>query len=74
MLDNRCQILDVRLQILDIRSRVFSEGGFGEEVTPVPIPNTEVKLFCANGTVSATEWQSRSPPSLNTLFCIQDNV
>ncbi len=24
-------------------------GGDGEEVTPVPIPNTEVKLFSADG-------------------------
>ncbi len=24
-------------------------GGEGEEVTPVPIPNTEVKLFSADG-------------------------
>ena len=24
-------------------------GGDSEEVTPVPIPNTEVKLFSANG-------------------------
>ncbi len=25
-------------------------GGYSEEVTPVPIPNTEVKLFSADGT------------------------
>ena len=25
-------------------------GGNGEEETPVSIPNTEVKLFCADGT------------------------
>ena len=31
-----------------------------EEVTPVPIPNTEVKLFSADGTWRETAWESRS--------------
>ena len=30
----------------------------GEE-TPVPIPNTEVKLSCADGTAPGAEWESR---------------
>jgi hypothetical protein len=34
---------------LDERPKYWS-GDDGEEVTPVPIPNTEVKLFSANGT------------------------
>jgi hypothetical protein len=25
-------------------------GGYSEEATPVPIPNTEVKLLCADDT------------------------
>ena len=37
-------------------------GGNSEEVTPVPIPNTEVKLFSADGTAWETMWESRSPP------------
>ena len=37
-------------------------GGDGEEVTPVPIPNTEVKLFSADGTARAAGWESRTPP------------
>ncbi len=37
-------------------------GGDSKEVTPVPIPNTEVKLFCADGTAWATEWESRTLP------------
>ena len=41
-------------------STVF--GGNSEEVTPVPIPNTEVKLFSADGTAWETAWESRSPP------------
>ena len=39
-------------------------GGHSEEVTPVPIPNTEVKLFSADGTAWETAWESRSPPEL----------
>jgi hypothetical protein len=39
-------------------------GGHSEEAPPVPIPNTAVKLFCADGTAWATVWESRSPPNL----------
>ena len=34
-------------------------GGHSEEVPPVPIPNTAVKLFCADGTAWETVWESR---------------
>jgi hypothetical protein len=37
-------------------------GGDSEEATPVPIPNTVVKLLSANGTARAIAWESRSPP------------
>ena len=37
-------------------------GGHSKEDPPVPIPNTEVKLFSADGTAWATMWESRSPP------------
>ena len=37
-------------------------GGNGEEVPPVPIPNTEVKLFSADDTWLDTARESRSPP------------
>ncbi len=55
-----------------IRLAVFSStvlymsfsGGYGEEETPVPIPNTAVKLFSADGTAWATAWESRSPPGV----------
>jgi hypothetical protein len=40
-------------------------GGNGKEETPVPIPNTEVKLFCADGTARATAWESRSLPEFS---------
>ena len=37
-------------------------GGNSEEATPVPIPNTAVKLLSADGTAWETAWESRSPP------------
>ena len=37
-------------------------GGDGDRVTPVPIPNTEVKPICADGTAWATGWESRTLP------------
>src|SRR4029078_13528827 len=37
-------------------------GGHRREVTPVPIPNTEVKLSTADGTAWETAWESRSLP------------
>ena len=39
-------------------------GGYYEKVTPVPIPNTEVKLLSADDTWLATTRESRSPPDL----------
>ena len=39
-------------------------GGYSVGVTPVPIPNTEVKPYCADDTAWETVWESRSPPKL----------
>ena len=36
-------------------------SGNGEEGTPVPIPNTVVKLFSADGTWDVGPWESRTP-------------
>ena len=41
-----------------------NSGGYNIEVTPVPIPNTEVKLYSADGTARATVWESRSLPDI----------
>ena len=49
---------------LSKHSRTLS-GGDGERVTPVPIPNTEVKPFSADGTWWETAWESRSLPENN---------
>ena len=52
-------------------------GDHGEGVTPVPIPNTEVKPFSADGTAWVTVWESRTLPRLinepvrnGGLFCL----
>ncbi len=37
-------------------------GGHGGGVTPVPIPNTEVKPSSADGTWDESPWESRTPP------------
>lgn len=39
-------------------------GGKYKEATPVPIPNTEVKLFSADDTWTETSWENRSLPDL----------
>ena len=38
-------------------------GDFVERVTPVPIPNTEVKPLSPDGTARASAWESRSSPN-----------
>ena len=48
-----------------LRVYVFSFlGDHGEGETPVPISNTEVKPFSADGTAWATVWESRTLPRL----------
>ncbi len=44
-------------------------GDHSEGVTPVPIPNTEVKPFSADGTAWVTVWESRTLPRLNLKAC-----
>ena len=44
---------------------VFFLGLDSERDPPVPIPNTVVKPFCADGTARATVWESRSTPGFN---------
>ncbi len=43
-------------------------GDNSNEVTPVPIPNTEVKLICADGTAGYL-WESRSSPDFFIYNC-----
>jgi hypothetical protein len=39
-------------------------GDFRERAIPVPIPNTEVKPFIADGTARVTVWESRTLPGM----------
>ena len=38
-------------------------GAINGEGPPVPIPNTEVKLTCAENTCLVTDWKDRSVPT-----------
>ena len=56
----RCVNLDVRFSgYEDTRE---NSGDNGERVPPVPIPNTEVKPFSADGTWLETARESRTLP------------
>ena len=44
------------------KSTSRKSGDNSEEVTPVPIPNTEVKLLSADDTWWETAWESRTLP------------
>ena len=46
-------LLDEKGKNFDINSHKFS-GNYGIEETPDPIPNSEVKLYCADGTAWVT--------------------
>ena len=47
---------------------VSLSGGDSTEVTPVPIPNTVVKLLSADGTWRVTAWEIMSSPELKSDF------
>ena len=52
---------------LAVASDIFDpkiSGGDFEEATPDPIPNSEVKLFGADGTAREAVWESRTLPGL----------
>ena len=42
-------------------------GAYGNEVTPVPIPNTEVKLIRVDDTWLATARETKSVPTLRSI-------
>ncbi len=53
-------------------------GDNSKEDTPVPIPNTEVKLFSADDTWWVTAWESKTSPDnfllyRETISCIIKN-
>ena len=45
-----------------IQTAWLRSGNDGEEATPVPIPNTEVKLFSADGSWDSRPCESRTLP------------
>jgi hypothetical protein len=51
-----------REQLISDHAGPTSSGDDIEEVTPDPIPNSEVKLFGADGTAGETQWESRTSP------------
>ena len=59
--DTRRHISRQELNLSFVCSESFS-GGYIGGVTPVPIPNTEVKPSRADGTPRETARESRSPP------------
>src|SRR5207247_3125075 len=59
----RFLILIPKSAIRNPKSHRFS-GDFVGRVTPVPIPNTEVKPAGADGTARETVWESRKSPGL----------
>ena len=56
--------LDHKSFIYWSRRLVHFPGGYCGEETPVPIPNTEVKLSSADGTAWATVWESKTLPGI----------
>ena len=54
--------LTIAWYTFNVRIIPYKSGGYGMKVTPVPIPNTKVKLQCADGTAGVTLWESRSSP------------
>ena len=50
------------IQLLNLNIGYIFSGLVSERATPVPIPNTEVKPFSADGTARAAVWESRTRP------------
>ena len=46
-------------------------GNYSERATPVPIPNTAVKPFSADGTVGATLRESRTLPGTLSKYYLE---
>ena len=60
--------LRIRYQIkltnnLHLLIQQFFAGVFSREVTPVPIPNTEVKLSSGDGIAGLLPWESSTMPA-----------
>lgn len=56
----RVQAFEIAEGQSSYRAEYEKSGDNSKEDTPVPIPNTEVKLFSADGTWWATAWESKA--------------
>ena len=45
-------------------TEITVSGGYSVEATPDPIPNSEVKLYSADGTAGTSLWESKSSPEI----------
>ena len=61
------QLRHAYIQIVLFNTDLTFFGGDSKEETPVPIPNTEVKLFSADGTAREAEWESRTLPEIHLI-------
>ena len=59
MMNTLCSFEITMLIYFDSNFKTESSDN-GREATPVPIPNTEVKLSSANGTWLETAWESKT--------------
>ena len=59
-----CETLTVLVKASEAKFVATKSGGYCEKVTPVPIPNTVVKLLRAENTWWATARKHKSPPEL----------
>ena len=56
---------EANIQFSEIKSIFYKfSGDFVDRVTPVPIPNTEVKPVGADDTARLPVWESRKSPGL----------
>ena len=61
----------VRVQIFAFLFNLKESAGVnGDEVPPVPFPNTEVKLICVEDTWTVTSWENISMPAFCFLFVV----
>ena len=58
------QVSQEKEEVQRTKYEVPLSGDFVGRVTPVPVPNTEVKPAGADGTARVTAWESRKSPGL----------
>ena len=59
----------IHCSILSVQKCIFIVGVYYSEDPPVPIPNTVVKLVCAEDTWRAASRKNRSMPTQHSHYC-----